>query len=153
MNKNNVLNQIYSLIYEGKYEEADIKILKYKQKIGISASQATEFLNCCGFDYRYFFIKPLADLGGMFINVSTDPQKTIKILKKLKNKKNKNYINELIKGYIFIKEHQISNIKKYIRISKKMVTINKADVLLYDYYLKLENKINIQKLKKPKLTR
>ena len=148
-----MLNQIYSLIYEGKYEEADIKILKYKQKFGISASQATEFLNCCGFDYRYSFIKPLADLGGMFINVSTYPQKTIKILKKLKNKKNKNYINELIKGYIFIKEHQISNIKKYIRISKKMVTINEADVLLYDYYLKLENKINIQKLKKQKLKR
>ena len=98
-----------------------------------------------------FFIKPLADLGGMFINCNT--QKTIKILKKLKNKKNKNYINELIKGYIFIKEHQISNIKKYIRISKKMVTINEADVLLYDYYLKLENKINIQKLKKQKLKR
>ena len=26
-----MLNQIYSLIYEGKYEEASIKILKYKQ--------------------------------------------------------------------------------------------------------------------------
>ena len=69
-NKKVWLDKINELAYEGRFEDAAQLITDgvNKKKYKLSKKDASEILQSCGIDVRYWFIKPLLDMGGEFPN-------------------------------------------------------------------------------------
>lgn len=67
-NKDIWLDEINELISKGSFEEANELINEgiHNKKFKLTKEDASEILNSCGTDIRYWFIKPLVDIGGKF---------------------------------------------------------------------------------------
>lgn len=72
-NKDKWLNKINRLVYDGRFEAAH-KLINTGQKemnYQLTTDNASEILANCGIDIRYWFVKPLVDLGGKFSDPHT----------------------------------------------------------------------------------
>lgn len=126
------LNKINKLAYEGRFEKAE-KIINFgvSKKFKLTKKDASNILSSCGIDVRYWFAKPLVDIGGEF------PTFVIKYAESvIEDRKSNLYdiwnrIPDAIKGFELV-----------IESSKKIKELNKQNggSSYYYKYLKYKNK-------------
>jgi hypothetical protein len=112
LNKKKWLDEINELAYEGQFEKAKELIESgKKENFILTKKDATEILASVGVDVRYWFIKPLVDIGGKFQDSVIEFAKQV-----LKSTESEGYriwktIPDAIEGFKLVLEVSKSNNK------------------------------------------
>lgn len=120
-NKNDWLNRINQLTRDGMFEKATEVIDKglNNQIFKLTTEDATKILDSCGIDVRYWFVKPLVNLGGEFPIYTIDyafrvlDQKNLDLYEKWAG------VPDAIKGFKLVIE--IANNESYDNLFVKMI--------------------------------
>lgn len=141
-----MVEQNYFLAREGKFEQAQKLINSGIKKFGLTKNEASDILITCGDDVRYWFIKPLMDIGGEI------PIETIEFARRvLKNGKEYDVWNSIpgaIKAYKFI--IKVTDEESYSDLFKKFKQFgdNESSHIFQDYiYRKFIRDISDKKFK------